>query len=532
MNSSRRRAAAIIVISLALFIAEFAAYSLSTDPGTENLRYISHHYDMSYRVWLTSKYYPPFWDYFWHLFILLFGPLYTYSSVANALFVVLGAVLVYLLLRRERVGPDFAAAGFAMTLLAPAALSAAVRMRVESMMWFLLVGFIYFLARSRTFTRLKDSALSAVCASLGLLGKWSFAGYIALPALVESLTPSKRPARKLWGLAAFGLTALILCGPWYLGVMEPDRILPSATNDPSLPVYSFLGMVKLNLSVLAADLWGRLLSGLSLTLVILALVFSRSKTLWLLTSSAVGAVVFFSIPSHTEERYLWPLVPVFAAATALAAGRLHERFKRVHIAPTLLLCLALLNAGISWALVCREHGYRYQDILLRTMSLPDGTHARFHEFFKRAVELAGKEHPHIGIFPPLEFEFIDWGYSEYLRRISSELAPYRVSTFDFTVYWMYQEDLRAMKFDAIVMDCSIEGDCDRTFEVYLETERDRLRRPYYQVGMKEDEVKIFDPESFIEDFELIKKRYKPAALCECYPEYVFVMWVRKNLSQN
>ncbi len=527
MNGARRRAVAIIVISLVLFVAEFAVYSLFSDPGTENLRYISYHYDMDYRVWLTSKYYPPFWDYFWHVFILLFGPRYVYSSVANMLFVVLGAAFVYLLLRYERAGDDFAAAGFAMTLLAPAALSAALRVRVESMMWFLVIGFVYFLARSRTFVRARDASLAAICASLGLLGKWSFAGYIALPGLVESLTPSKKPARKLAGLAVFALVGLALCGPWYLGVMEPERILPTATNDPSLPVYSFTGMLGLNLSVLAGDVPGWLLGGLCVALVALALPFRPPRTLWLLLGSVAGAVVFFSIPSHTEERYLWPLVPVSAAACALAAWRLHERFGKLKVAPTLLLCLALLNAGISWALVCREHGYRYQDILLRTMSLPKGTHARFHEFFKRAAEFTGKEHPYIAIFPPLEFEFIDWGYSEYLKRISPELAPYRVCTYDFTVYWMYQEDLRSMRFDAIAMDCSIEGDCDRTFEVYLETERDRLRRPYYQVGMKEDEVKIFDPKSFIEDFELIKDHYRPVALCECYPGYMFVMWVRR-----
>jgi len=528
MRNRKLVAILIIAFSLAAFIAEFILFSLHTEPSFENLRNIKLHYDITWKFWLNSRYYPPFWDYFWHAFILAFGPRFIYTSIANALFIVLGATFVYLLLREEKVDVDFAALGFAMTLLLPTSLFAAIRVRVEAMMWVLSIGFLYFLVKSRVFTIVKNSIFAAILVSLGLLGKWSFLAYSLLPALIESLTPVLRPLKKLYGLIAFGVTGAILCGPWYLFIMSPERILPSATNDPNLPIYSFLGMVKLNLFTLANEVWGTLLFGLSFAAIVAGLIFGRSKTLWLLASSIVGAIIFFSIPSHTEDRYFWPIVPMLAAATILGVNILIKRFKGGRFVVPFLFCAALFNAAINWTLFFTQNNHNSNELVMnKTYNVPKNTYGRYHEFLLKSPEYTKKPRPLISFYPPLQLLFLDWSYPQYLELLSPQPVPYEFAHFDLTEYWFFQEELRGLKYDVILMNCGKLGDCDGAFNEFLKTDLNRLRQPYYQPGMTEAEIKIFDPKTIIDDYDFVLANYRPVDRYEAIEGHVIVMWVKK-----
>lgn len=529
MNGSKARAIIIIVFSFVLFSFEFALYSFYFDPPPANLTSILYHDSIkSWRFWLTSPYYPPFWDYFWHLFILLFGPRYVFTSIANAVFIVLGAVFVYLLLRNERVERDFCATGFALALLSPAALHASIFTRAESMMWLLLIGFIYFLVKSKVFVQIKNAVFAAIFASLGLLSKWSFFGYSFLPALVESLTPARSAGKKLIGLLAFALTGLILCGPWYLGVMELDRILPSATNDPSLPTYSFLGMLQFNFNLINTRLWGSFLMSASLVLIVFALAFSKAKTLWLLVCSIVGALVFFSIPVHSEERYLWPLIPVISAATAFSASSLFRFFKYKAIVPFLLLVLALANSVNVFKLRLSFERPLSFKLATNIQGLPRGTYEKFHQFLLRSLDYTKKPSPYISVFPPLSAEHLRWGYPYYLRLISPKSVPYEMAHYDSSVYWEFQRELRSLAYDAIIMLCNKDGNCEKTFYSYLQNESRSVGTPYFQPGMKLEEIKIVDATGIIEDFKFIVTNYKPVDSYEALSDRVLVMWVKQN----
>lgn len=529
MNGAQTRAIVIIVLSLVFFSSEFVLYNLYFDPPSSNLGSIVYHDSIqSWRFWLTSPYYPPFWDYFWHLFILVFGTRHAFTVVANALFILLGAVFVYLLLRNDKVERDFAAAGFALTLFSPTALYAAVTARPESMMWLLLIGFVYFLVKSRVFTQIKHTIFAAVFVSLGLLSKWSFLGYSFLPALIESLTPTRPTGKKLLGLVAFGLTGILLCGPWYLGVMELDRILPSATNDPSLPAYSFLGMIKLNFNLINTMLWGSLLTAASLALIIFALAFGGTRVLWLLACSIVGALIFFSIPAHTEERYLWPLIPVLAAATAFGANSLFKGFKHKGTIPVLLCALALTNSAVMLKPKISVEQPRSYKLTVGIPGLPKGTYEKFHRFLLKSLDYTAKPNPYISIFPPLAVEHLKWTYSDYLKLSSPQSVPYKMAHYDMSVYWEFQSELKRLAHDIIIMVCAYDGDCEKAFYEHLQNESKNVGTPYFQPGMKLEEIKIIDANAMVEDFKTILANYKPVDRYEAFSNRVLVMWVKQN----
>lgn len=525
--NARALTVAIIALSLLTFISEFAVISLYADPPHANLTSIIYHNSISsWRFWFTSPYYPPFWDYFWHLFILAFGPLYIFTSVANATLIILGAAFVYLLLRHEGIENYFAALGFALTILSPAALQAAVMTHPESMMWLLLAGFLYFLVRSRAFTQVGHSIVSSVFLSLGLLSKWSFFGYSFLPALIESLVPAKSAQRKLAGFIAFVLTALVLCGPWYFGVMELDRILPTATNDPNLPVYSFWGMFALNLKILASHVGGYAISIVILAIAALALIFSRAKILWTLVSSIIGSIIFFSIPAHTEARYLWPLVPPIAAIVAFSAGALFEKFKQKWIAAIILVALALVNHFFALQIKLPSDGQNLYRIAASVHCHPKGTYEKFHGFLLKSLDYTKKPNPYIAIFPPLVVGNLEWGYPDYLKILSPQLVPYGMSHFDMGVYWEFRSELIALKHDAIIMDCKSKGDCESAFQNFLKSNAPDAGVPYRQPGMKTSEIKIVDLETVADDFKFIESHYMPVDKYEALPNHILVMWVK------
>lgn len=93
------------------------------------------------------------------------------------------------------------------------------------------------------------------------------------------------------------------------------------------------------------------------------------------------------------------------------------------------------------------------------------------------------------------------------------MKAHQISTF----FWLY----------LILMNCKEYGDCQSAFNEFLSTDLNRLRKPYYQPGMTEDEIKIFDPKSIIDDFKFILEHYKPIDRYEALKGQVFVMWVKR-----
>lgn len=80
-----------------------------------------------------------------------------------------------------------------------------------------------------------------------------------------------------------------------------------------------------------ANLWGTLLLGLSVALVVIGLVGRHDRTATLFAFTVLSAA-FFAVPTRVHERYL---VPVFATATVLAAGVLWRL--------TVVVAMAIVN---------------------------------------------------------------------------------------------------------------------------------------------------------------------------------------------
>lgn len=240
--------------------------------------------------------------------------------------------------------------------------------------------------------------LAAACGGVlaaGMLFKWTFPIYAALPTVaVFAWGIFAEKGQRAWriGMVAVALgVALVLCAPWYLGVLDLKYLAVSSANDPHpdpllwlLPYYPrALGMTALG-GVNAA--WAMLAAAA-------VVVGLRRRAVLAPALATFGALTLLMLIPHKEERYVLGMLPGLAILAGTLAGYVPRRW---WLRGPLL---AALIAALTWNFVhlsfdklrfSYDSGAVYE--LPSADCLPDGLNLA-QRIVRAATEAYDGEHP-------------------------------------------------------------------------------------------------------------------------------------------
>jgi hypothetical protein len=183
---------------------------------------------------------------------------------------------------------------------------------------------LYFLVRCDCFANRGTSALFGVACGLGLLTKWNFALYVALPAgfavtsAVRRALGSRSGAR-IANVVLAALPAFALCAPWYIpnfSHVRAELFGGGQANSASIygipPVLSLDGFLWYFWNLVSNQLY---LFPFLLLVVGAVLLFrgpeARAKNR-LLTLTVVGSYVLSTALTNKDDRYTLPMIPAVA----------------------------------------------------------------------------------------------------------------------------------------------------------------------------------------------------------------------------
>jgi hypothetical protein len=184
----------------------------------------------------------------------------------------------------------------------------------------------------------------------GLLVKWTFAVYAAVPAACAvvwtvRLSGLRETLRRGWPIA---VVTSALGAPWYLLCLDWKLLWVTTGNDANFPgltgLASWWASFDNYLFTLGPAALGSLLLPLTLLGASLAL-WRRPREGACLLATALLSVALLSCFRHSEIRYLLPVVPVLAALAGLGLGSVGRPW------PWLFACVAAVCA-VSQAASC------------------------------------------------------------------------------------------------------------------------------------------------------------------------------------
>ncbi|MDP8225553.1 MAG: glycosyltransferase family 39 protein [Candidatus Lernaella stagnicola] len=354
-----------------------------------------------------SNYYPPLYEFTLGLFDAFFGFHLSNGLLLNSVFVALTCVAVFLLVRRW--ADDTSALLAAVLILGHdmAFSSARIPMREVAVMavvaWTLL-----FLQNRKLLWHPALSLSIAVLLAAGLMYKWTFAIYAALPVGATFLWLIWREERRRWRpvvLAAFAtLVILALCIPWYVFVLDLKYLAVSSANDPhpdpllwQIPFYPhalgirYLGDTAAGWALLALAALG-------------ALINLRQRFIPALSLFG-GWLILFLIP-HNEERYVLGLLPALAVLVALA---FHALPRRLWMRLSILVALVLVMAGSFHQSSFARPRFSYDSGAIRTLAATNCQRDGYRlaaKIIRQAAELGEKDAPAQLATHPLNRHFI------------------------------------------------------------------------------------------------------------------------------
>lgn len=182
---------------------------------------------------------------------------------------------------------------------------------------------LYLLIRSDDFARRRSSFLFGVAVGIGMLTKWPFAFFLALPTVVGVATALVRARREravigLVNVSSAALIAFAIASVWYIPNLRPfTRDLGAATNvPPSVMDAPAVG----SLSSWLWYFWDLVNNGLYLLpflFFVVGVVFLLRKDesaakLTPLVLSVVGGYLAFSSLALKDFRYVMPMIPSVA----------------------------------------------------------------------------------------------------------------------------------------------------------------------------------------------------------------------------
>jgi len=307
----------------------------------------------------SLDYYPPFYPSFLYLTYYALDMSYASIVALNALFLVGGAVYVYLLAKRE-LGDVEAFAAFALILASIGGfLHFSTTVRDAPMVCFApaLVFHLNEFFRSEASGRRKASAmhiaLVGLYLSLGLLTKWTFWIYVFVPAallLVYNLRSMLRMKPRAWLTYAIAFAVpLVPTALWYATALDWSAFLKTRLNEPIAPELYLDRFVEYARLVRMEHLGflGVLLLAVMLLVGMLGMFRNRSdlKRLLLIAGGILFPLaVLASFKKLIEGRYLLPVLYLFALGVAWGLSSIAGRRLKLAAASVALALIA-----VNWA---------------------------------------------------------------------------------------------------------------------------------------------------------------------------------------
>ncbi|KMY67244.1 hypothetical protein AAU61_10215 [Desulfocarbo indianensis] len=323
----------------------------------------------------VAIYYPPLYHCSLALWLFIAGPEMQMAALVN-LFWLLALMLGTWLIGRRSVGGWAGAAAAALLALLPVCAGLTRDVLVEISLAATVVWSVYALLMSENYSRPHWVLALGALAGLGMLAKWSFVLYLALPMAWAWWQGGRqgvaRHRKSLWQAL---LIFLALTLPWYLhtprtlikGMLGNLGPVPAAEGDPS--VFSLGSLLYYPISLVNDQIFlplALLLAGGLVWGLIRGRAESKPLLVWLLGGWAVLILL-----SNKDMRYLFPLLP---AACLLSMGWLASLKPRA-LAAGLSACalgLAFLvswGSGFAWGPLARDYGLAYPGGVLRVCGL-------------------------------------------------------------------------------------------------------------------------------------------------------------------
>jgi len=285
----------------------------------------------------TYTYYPPFTYWVTDLFYAFLGTGLWVAILSNAVFIAILAFASYGIgksLWNRRIG--LLSAIFVLTT--PVMVSNFKEYMLDAPLTAMVALGLYLLIRTESFSRRRPSVLFGAACGLGLLTKWTFPFFLALPLVasgVAALGPAirRRSLVPLQNLGAAAVVGFLICGYWYLhnrGQLSHDASLYSG-----LAVYKGLPHVA-SVSSLLWYFWTllnyQLYAGPFVLFVIgMVLVFRRNDSAMRNLQPVLlilGTYVAFALQYNKDVRYTLPMLPAVGVVAISWTEYLKPRARR------------------------------------------------------------------------------------------------------------------------------------------------------------------------------------------------------------
>jgi hypothetical protein len=211
---------------------------------------------------------------------------------------------------------------------------------------FFFIMSLYLLKKSRVFTDMRYSVLLGFACGFGMLVKWSLVVYMLAPLALEFFAAPGTDEKKRGILPAL-LIFVLTAAPWYIYNSVPIivNLLSYSINRQAvegLPKFMSAGSLLMYFRMLPGVMSWPLLALLAAGTY--AALKERGESRGLVLMAAAGLFIFILIPNK-KDRYLMPLMPLFAVISVYAAGLFPG--KKAGVASAVLISVFALFSFVS-----------------------------------------------------------------------------------------------------------------------------------------------------------------------------------------
>jgi hypothetical protein len=289
-------------------------------------------------------YYPPLYAAFCDLATYFGGYEYLRVLFINSLLLPPTALYVTLLFREMSDDSPLAPLAGGLVLLSASYVYYVIPICIEMLLTLTVPAYLYHLAASRRFLNRYHSGMAGFWASLGMLTKWTFPIYVFAATLLATLVllydfDARRfrlPKKQQWLNIALALGVLgLLCGWWY-AMLPLEWFFKTARNAPSFIEYSII----LNLQFYLVSCLGRFHPELVYLLAFFFVFFWLFRRPWWCAAVVVCGMLIPTLllgaSIHIEDRYLFPLIPVFSFVTIYLPSQARNKYVGLALAGLLM----------------------------------------------------------------------------------------------------------------------------------------------------------------------------------------------------